>query len=62
MQGKRKDGRYIPEGNSVLREIQAIKENENNNRLKFEHDVEVHYDPKLLKVLKNILQKITKAS
>ena len=62
MHDKRRDGRYIPEGNSVLREIQAIKENENDSRLKFEHDVEVHYDKNLLKVLKNILLKVTKAS
>lgn len=62
MYDKRRDGIYIPKGNSISREIEAIKQNECDTRLKIEYDVEVQYDPKLFKVLKNILLKITKAS
>lgn len=62
MYDKRRDGRYIPKGNSVSREIEAIKHNETDKRLDLEHDVEIHYDRNLLKVLKNILLKVTKAS
>ncbi len=62
MHDKRRDVRYIPKGNSVAREIEAIKNSETDNRLNLEHDVEVQYDKNLLKVLKNILLKVTKAS
>ena len=53
--------KYIPEGCSVLREIEAIKQKESDTRLEFEYGVEVQYNPNLLKNLKKILLKITKA-
>jgi len=62
MYDKRRDGRYIPKGDSVAREIEAIRNSETDTRLDLQHDVEVHYDRNLLKVLKNILLKVTKAS
>ena len=55
MYDKRREMRVIPKGNSVSREIEAIKENECETRLKYEHDVATYFDPKLMKVLKKIL-------
>lgn len=62
MYDKRRDGRYIPKGNSVAREIEAIRYSDTDNRFNLEYDVEVYYDINLLKRLKNILSKVKKAS
>lgn len=54
--------RYTSEGNSVSREIEAIKQNEFDNRLKYENEVARCFDPNIVKVLKKILLKVTKPS
>ena len=58
----RSECRYIPKGGSVFREIKAIKENEIDEQMYYEDLVEDSFNEDILKSLKRILIKITKAS
>jgi len=59
---KGRNGNSIPKGGSVFREIQAIRDREIDNEMYYEGLVEDSFNEDILKSLKRILIKITKAS